>query len=59
MGPRALVEESGLPADDPACTALVHFAREAPHAARGQDDPGAVLDRAFGLLDSGWRELGR
>ncbi|MEU6110773.1 TetR family transcriptional regulator [Streptomyces albidoflavus] len=56
---RAIAEESGLPADDPACTALAHFALEAPHAARGHDDPGAVLDRAFDLLDSGWRGLGR
>ncbi|MFF8566591.1 TetR/AcrR family transcriptional regulator [Streptomyces albidoflavus] len=54
----AIAEESGLPADDPACTALAHFALEAPQAARGHDDPGAVLDRAFDLLDSGWRALG-
>ncbi|WP_436737548.1 TetR/AcrR family transcriptional regulator [Streptomyces sp. BBFR102] len=56
---RAVAEESGLPAGDPACAALAHFALEAPHAARGHEDPGAVLDRAFDLLDSGWRGLGR
>ena len=50
-----IAEESGLPADDPACTALAHFALEAPHAARGHEDPQQGIDRAFDLLDHGWR----
>ncbi|MET8857757.1 helix-turn-helix domain-containing protein [Streptomyces sp. NPDC004579] len=53
----AIAEESGLPAGDPACTALAHFALEAPHAARAHDDPQQVITRAFDLLDSGWRDL--
>ncbi|WP_328664248.1 TetR/AcrR family transcriptional regulator [Streptomyces sp. NBC_00328] len=55
---QVIAEESGLPAGDPACTALAHFALEAPHAARTHDDPERVISRAFDLLDRGWRDLG-
>ncbi|MFJ5776094.1 TetR/AcrR family transcriptional regulator [Streptomyces sp. NPDC093094] len=56
---QVITEESGRPAGDPACTALAHFALEAPHAARAHDDPQEVITRAFDLLDSGWRNLTR
>lgn len=52
-----IAEESGLAADDPACTALAHFALEAPHAARAHGDAREALIRAFDLLDHGWRAL--
>jgi hypothetical protein len=52
-----IAEESGLAGDDPACTALAHFALEAPHAARAHEDAREALIRAFGLLDHGWRAL--
>ncbi|MFF7366343.1 TetR/AcrR family transcriptional regulator [Streptomyces tricolor] len=55
---RVIAEESGLPADDPACTALAHFALEAPRAAHGHDDPRQAVVRAFELLENGWRALG-
>ncbi len=55
----AIAEESGLPAGDPACTALAHFALEAPQAARSHPDPQQVITKAFDLLDSGWRGLSR
>jgi AcrR family transcriptional regulator len=54
---RVIAEESGRPADDAACAALAHLALAAPHAARGHGDPEEVVDRAFDLLDSGWRGL--
>ncbi|NGO73344.1 TetR/AcrR family transcriptional regulator [Streptomyces boncukensis] len=54
----AIAEDSGLPPDDPACTALAHFALEAPRAARGHDDPAGAVTRAFELLESGWRAIG-
>ncbi|MFH8484695.1 TetR/AcrR family transcriptional regulator [Streptomyces longisporoflavus] len=54
---RAIADDSGLPADDPACTALAHFALEAPRAARGHDDPRQAVTRAFDLLESGWQSL--
>lgn len=50
----AIADESGLPPDDPACQALAHFALEAVGLARGHVDPGAALDRIFGLLADGW-----
>lgn len=34
-----IAEVSGLPADDPACRALAHFALEAPRAVHGHDNP--------------------
>ncbi|MFI6561304.1 TetR/AcrR family transcriptional regulator [Streptomyces sp. NPDC050534] len=49
--------EGGLPADDPACTALAHFALVAPRAAQGHDDPRQAVTRAFELLESGWSTL--
>ncbi|MGW7426045.1 TetR/AcrR family transcriptional regulator [Streptomyces sp. NPDC054813] len=54
---RAIAEESGLPADDPASTALALFALDAPRAAQQHDDPRRALDRAFELLEHGWRAL--
>ncbi|WP_446039469.1 TetR/AcrR family transcriptional regulator [Streptomyces sp. SID1121] len=54
---RVIAEESGLPADDPACTALAHFALEAPRTARGHEDPRQAVVRAFDLLESGWGAL--
>ncbi|MEV6756759.1 TetR family transcriptional regulator [Streptomyces sp. NPDC051214] len=54
---QVIAEESGLPADDPACTALAHFALEAPRAARGHDDPRQAITRAFDLLEHGWHTL--
>ncbi|MFJ5228519.1 TetR/AcrR family transcriptional regulator [Kitasatospora sp. NPDC088391] len=52
-----VAEQSGLPADDPACTALAHFALEAPRAAAAHQDVPAALARAFDLLDLGWTAL--
>ncbi|MEV1001587.1 TetR family transcriptional regulator [Nonomuraea sp. NPDC050202] len=56
---RAIAEESGLAADDPACTALAHFALEAPRAAYAHDDPREAINRAFDLLEHGWSALAR
>jgi AcrR family transcriptional regulator len=52
---RTIAEDSGLPADDPTCAALAHFALEAPRAARGHDDPRRAVTRAFDLLENGWQ----
>ncbi|MFI2641785.1 TetR/AcrR family transcriptional regulator [Streptomyces sp. NPDC018610] len=54
---RVIAEESGLAADDPACTALAHFALEVPRAARGHADVREAVTRAFDLLETGWRAL--
>ncbi|MEU7576621.1 helix-turn-helix domain-containing protein [Streptomyces sp. NPDC041068] len=54
---QVIAEERGLPADDPACAALAHFALEAPRAAGGHDDPRRALTRAFELLEKGWDSL--
>ncbi|MFE2964531.1 TetR/AcrR family transcriptional regulator [Streptomyces sp. NPDC059340] len=54
---QVIAEDSGLPAADPACTALAHFALEAPRAARGHDDPRQAITRAFDLLENGWHTL--
>ncbi|MFE7616589.1 TetR/AcrR family transcriptional regulator [Streptomyces sp. NPDC057496] len=54
---RVIAEESGLPADDPACTALAHFALEAPRTALGHDAPHRAVVRAFELLENGWHGL--
>lgn len=54
---QAIAEESGLAADDPACTALAHFALEAPRAAYGHDNPRQAIARAFELLEHGWSAL--
>ncbi|MEU4510575.1 helix-turn-helix domain-containing protein [Nonomuraea wenchangensis] len=51
---RAIAEESGLAADDPLCSALAHFALEAPRAASAHDDPREAIVRAFDLLEHGW-----
>ncbi|MFI9243852.1 TetR/AcrR family transcriptional regulator [Streptomyces sp. NPDC053086] len=54
---QVIAEESGLAADDPACTALAHFALEAPRAAQGHDNPRQAVTRAFELLERGWSAL--
>jgi AcrR family transcriptional regulator len=51
---QTIAEESGLPAHDPACTALAHFALEAPRTSRGDRDPREAVIRAFDLLETGW-----
>ncbi|MEU1200489.1 helix-turn-helix domain-containing protein [Streptomyces sp. NPDC005813] len=56
---RVIAEESGLAAGDPACTALAHFALEAPRAAAAHDDPRQAVTRAFDLLENGWNALPR
>ncbi|MBD0742572.1 TetR/AcrR family transcriptional regulator [Streptomyces sp. CBMA152] len=56
---RVIAEESGLPADDPICAALAHFALEAPRAARGCADPRQAVTRVFDLLESGWGAVAR
>ncbi|MFJ5880415.1 TetR/AcrR family transcriptional regulator [Kitasatospora cineracea] len=52
-----IAEQSGRPADDPACTALAHFALEAPRAAQAHQDVRGAIVRAFDLLDRGWSGL--
>lgn len=54
---QVIAEECGLPTGDPACTALAHFALEAPRVARGHDDARQAITRAFDLLENGWRAL--
>ncbi|GHA09028.1 TetR family transcriptional regulator [Streptomyces tauricus] len=54
---QAIAEESGLPEADPACTALAHFALEAPRAARSHENPREAVIRAFDLLEDGWQAL--
>ncbi|CAL9353181.1 TetR/AcrR family transcriptional regulator [Streptomyces sp. enrichment culture] len=54
---RVIAEESGLAADDPACTALAHFALEAPRAALHHEHPRQAVDRAFDILENGWHTL--
>ncbi|GAA0677788.1 TetR/AcrR family transcriptional regulator [Streptomyces malaysiensis subsp. malaysiensis] len=50
----AIADDAGLPADDPGCRALAHFALEAPVLVRGSRDPDTALDRVFDLLGNGW-----
>ncbi|MFB6833631.1 TetR/AcrR family transcriptional regulator [Streptomyces hydrogenans] len=52
---QVIAEESGLPADDPASTALARFALEAPRIARDHPDSAAALNAAFDLLEHGWQ----
>jgi AcrR family transcriptional regulator len=49
----AIAGDSGLPADDPACRALAHFALEAVVLVRGHAGE-AAIDRIFALLEHGW-----
>ncbi|RII13030.1 HTH-type transcriptional regulator RutR [Streptomyces sp. YIM 130001] len=56
---QVIAEESGLPADDPACSALAHFALEAPRAVHPHADPRHAITRAFDLLELGWNALPR
>lgn len=54
---QAIAAENGLPPNDPGCTALAHFALEAPRAARRHDKPREAVIRAFDLLDNGWQAV--
>ncbi|MEU1881150.1 helix-turn-helix domain-containing protein [Streptosporangium sp. NPDC020072] len=54
---QAIAEDSGLPADDPACTALAHFALEAPSSVRDHHDADEAITSAFDLLDRGWQNI--
>lgn len=54
---KAIAEESNLAADDPACTALAHFALEAPRAAYAHGNPRQAITRTFELLEHGWNAL--
>lgn len=54
---RAISQESRTAEDDPSCTALAHFALEAPRAARGHDDSRKAVIHAFELLERGWTAL--
>ncbi|TRV80967.1 TetR family transcriptional regulator [Streptomyces sp. 130] len=54
---QVISEESGLPSDDPAGTALARFALEAPRIARDQPDSTAALNAAFDLLEHGWQSI--
>lgn len=56
---QVIAEESGLAAGDPVCTALAHFALEAPRAAYAHDNPRQAVIRAFDLLEHGWSALSR
>ncbi|MFE6687636.1 TetR/AcrR family transcriptional regulator [Streptomyces sp. NPDC057743] len=49
-----IAEESGVPADDPMCRALAHFALEARDLGHDSPDPEAVVNGAFALLERGW-----
>lgn len=49
----AIAQTSGLPADDPACTALAHFALEIPTLLHDRNDS-AASERIFTLLQHGW-----
>jgi AcrR family transcriptional regulator len=51
---RAVAEDIGAPADDPACAALAHFALQTAGLARGHADPQQAVERAFDLLEHGW-----
>ncbi|MET9970473.1 hypothetical protein ABZZ80_32325, partial [Streptomyces sp. NPDC006356] len=54
---QANAEESSLAAGGLACTAMAHFALEAPRAAYPHDNPHQAITRAFGLLEHGWSAL--
>ncbi|GAA0228254.1 helix-turn-helix domain-containing protein [Cryptosporangium japonicum] len=56
---QVIAEESGLAAGDPICTAMAHFALEAPRAAYAHDDPREAITRAFDLLEHGWNTVAR
>lgn len=53
----AIAEATGVPADDPDCAALAHFALEAPRAARGRAERHERVSRAFDLLERGWNGI--
>ncbi|WP_199836144.1 TetR/AcrR family transcriptional regulator [Streptomyces sp. TP-A0356] len=50
----AIADDAGLPADDPGCQALAHFALDAVALVHGRPDAETALDRVFVLLESGW-----
>ncbi|GII62815.1 TetR family transcriptional regulator [Sphaerisporangium krabiense] len=50
----AIAHASGAAADDPACSALAHFALETLALAHGRDDPRLAIETAFDLLEHGW-----
>ncbi|MGW7529043.1 TetR/AcrR family transcriptional regulator [Streptomyces sp. NPDC054783] len=55
----AIAADTGLPADDPGCQALAHFALDAVALVHGRHDAESALDRVFVLLDSGWSGMTR
>jgi AcrR family transcriptional regulator len=50
----AVADATGVPHDDPAATALAHFALETPGLVRGSEDPAAAMREVFALLERGW-----
>lgn len=54
----AIAEDPGLPADDPTCAALAHFALDAGAMAESADDPELSVRRAFDLLEQRWNATG-
>ena len=53
----AIAADAGLPADDPACLALAHFALDIVELVHGRPDAETALDRIFALLDNGWTAM--
>jgi AcrR family transcriptional regulator len=53
-----LAEEHGAPPDDPACAALAHFALETVALVQTRDDPHETMNKAFDILEYGWRGSG-
>ncbi len=50
----AIAAEAGAAPGDVACFALAHFALEAASLARASEDPQAMVEQAFALLENGW-----
>ncbi|MCQ8187420.1 TetR/AcrR family transcriptional regulator [Streptomyces rugosispiralis] len=55
----AIAETTGVPADDPGCAALAHFALETVGFARGRADARRSIEAAFALLEHGWPAAGQ
>lgn len=53
----AIAEDQGLPADDPTCAALAHFALDTNHVAESTPDPESTIRGAFDLLERGWNAI--
>lgn len=49
----AIAEDVGVPADDPVCAALAHFALETVALTGVRGDPESI-DRVFAFLENGW-----